>query len=121
MSEIGEINRLLEVDNKKVEEIYSKIFGASMKLCEQIEIIRKFTHEASEASARSTNKRNLFKIQKALVDLQLKASFFVGQANWELNNPKNYKPLYIEDTDETAPTEEKEEEARVSEQEPNQL
>lgn len=113
MSEIGEINRLLEVDNKKVEEVYSKIFGASMKLCEQIEIIRKFTHEASEASARSTNKRNLFKIQKALVDLQLKASFFRGQANWELNNPKNYKPLYIEEPDEPNQTpreEEKEEE-----------
>lgn len=108
--EIEKINMELESYNKKIEEVYSKIFGASLKLSEQIEIIRKYALEQSQNTNYASYQKSLFKIQKALIDLQLKASLMAGKVDEESKNPKNYKPLYIEEPDENPnqPQEEKE-------------
>jgi hypothetical protein len=120
--EIVEANQKLEGDNKKIEEVYSKLFKACVKFGEQIETVRVFAQERSQETDHVSYKKSLYKIQMLLIDLQMKSSIMAGKIDEHMKNPKNYKPLYIEDTDETAPTEEKkEEEARLSEQEPNQL
>lgn len=99
-NEIKKINAELESDNKKIEEVYSKLFGASLKLSEQIEVIRKYALEQSQNTNHANHQKSLFKIQKSLIDLQLKASLMASKVDEEAKNPKNYKPLYIEEQNE---------------------
>jgi DNA polymerase sigma len=97
--EIRRVNEEQEADNKKIEEVYSKIFGACFKLNEQIEKIRVFTQEQSQITTHAQNKKSLFKIQMLLIDLQMKSQLVAGKVDEHLKNPKNYKPLYMETPD----------------------